>query len=180
MRPYRLFGSSENGAYCVLTPVTTTGATAERSDVSGDDSRSAPQRQKQEAISVSTGCADCAISLRSSQPPRHLAVLATQDEAIEWTEPGGGRAPAGSFRGPQAIAQGVFATVPANFREFRVDPEQFIDAGEHVVVVGRFRGTANSGATLDAPFAHVQRMRNGKATHFQNYVDAAAWAKAWA
>jgi ketosteroid isomerase-like protein len=108
------------------------------------------------------------------------AVLATYDEAIEWTEGGGGRAPAGTFRGPEAVASKVFATVPAMFDDFRATPEQFIDAGEHVVVIGRFQGKAKSGAKLDAPFVHVQRMRNGKITKFENYVDASAWAKAWA
>ena len=108
------------------------------------------------------------------------AVLAIHDESIEWIERGGGRAPAGTFRGPQAVAKEVFALVPGNFDEFRADPEQFIDAGEHVVVIGRFRGKAKSGATLDAPFVHVQRVRNGKITRFENYVDASAWAKAWA
>ena len=108
------------------------------------------------------------------------AVLATQDESIEWTENGGGRAPAGTFRGPQSVAREVFGLIPGNFEEFRADAEQFIDAGEHVVVIGRFRGKATSGAPLDAPFVHVQRVRNGKITAFQNYVDVPAWAKAWA
>jgi ketosteroid isomerase-like protein len=108
------------------------------------------------------------------------AVLATQDPSIEWTEAGGGRAPVGTFRGPQAVAQEVFGTIPGNFDEFRADAEQFIDAGEHVVVIGRFRGKAMSGATLDAPFVHVQRVRNGRITRFENYVDASAWAEAWA
>jgi ketosteroid isomerase-like protein len=107
------------------------------------------------------------------------AVLALYDPQIEWIEAGGGRAPAGTFRGPQSVASEVFAKVPQNFDDFRADPEQFIDAGEHVVVVGRFRGKARSGATLDAPFVHVYRMRNGKSVHFQNYVDAASWANAW-
>ena len=61
----------------------------------------------------------------------------------------------------------------------RGHPEQFIDAGEHVMVIGRFQGKGTSGATLDAPFVHVQRMRNGKITKFENYVEASAWAKAW-
>ncbi len=107
------------------------------------------------------------------------AVLSAFDAQIEWVEPGGGRAPAGTFRGPQSVADQVFATVPQNFDEFRAEPEQFIDAGEHVVVVGRFRAKSKSGATLDAPFAHVWRMRDGKATHFQNYVEADSWATAW-
>ncbi len=107
------------------------------------------------------------------------AALALQDPQIEWIEAGGGRAPAGTFRGPQSIATEVFAKVPQNFDDFRAEPEQFIDAGEHVVVVGRFRGKGKGGTTLDAPFVHVYQMRNGKSIRFQNYVDAAAWASAW-
>jgi uncharacterized protein len=107
------------------------------------------------------------------------AVLALYDPQIEWIETGGGRSPAGTFRGPQSVANDVFATVPKNFDDFRAQPEQFIDAGEHVVVVGRFRGRAMSGATLDAPFVHVNRMRNGKVVGFQNFVEATSWAKAW-
>ena len=107
------------------------------------------------------------------------AVLALYDPQIEWIEGGGGRSPAGTFRGPQSVANDVFATVPQNFDDFRADPEQFIDAGGHVVVVGRFRGKATSGATLDAPFVHVNRMRNGKVVGFQNFVEATSWARAW-
>ena len=108
------------------------------------------------------------------------SVLALYDDSIEWTEHGGGRAPVGAFRGPQAVAQQVFALVPQNFEEFRAEPERFIDAGEHVVVIGRFRGKATGGATLDAPFVHVQRVRNGRIVRFENYVEASAWARAWA
>jgi len=107
------------------------------------------------------------------------AVLALYDPQIEWIEAGGGRAPSGTFRGPQSIANEVFATVPQNFDDFHAEPEQFIDAGENVVVVGRFRGRAKSGATLDTPFVHVYQMRNGKAVRFQNYVEATAWARGW-
>ena len=107
------------------------------------------------------------------------AVLDLFDPQIEWIEPGGGRAPAGTFHGLQSVANDVFAAVPQKFDDFRVDPEQFIDAGENVVAVGRFRGKAKSGATLDAPFVHVYRFRNGKTVHFQNYVAAAPWASAW-
>jgi ketosteroid isomerase-like protein len=107
------------------------------------------------------------------------AVLATYDPQIEWIEGGGGRSPAGTFRGPQSVANDVFATVPRDFNDFRAEPEQFIDAGDHVVVVGRFRGKAKSGATLDVPFVHVNRMRNGKVAGFRNFVEATSWASAW-
>ncbi|MGI9180909.1 MAG: nuclear transport factor 2 family protein [Longimicrobiaceae bacterium] len=107
------------------------------------------------------------------------AVLDRFDPQIEWIEPGGGRAPAGTYRGPQSVANDVFTTIPQNFDELRAEPEQFIDAGEYVAVVGRFRGKAKSGAALDAPFVHVWRMRNGKAARFHNYVAADPWASAW-
>jgi len=46
-------------------------------------------------------------------------------------------------------------------------------------MIGRFRGKGKSGQQLDAPYAHVWRMRNGTAVSFQSHVDAAAWAKGW-
>lgn len=105
------------------------------------------------------------------------AVLTALDPQIEWHEPGGGRAPQGTFRGPQSVANDVFSAVPQHFDEFRAEPDQFIDAGDHVVVTGRFRGRTKSGQALDASFAHVYAMRNGKAASFRNYVDAPTWAK---
>jgi ketosteroid isomerase-like protein len=107
------------------------------------------------------------------------AVLQVFDAQMEWHEPGGGRAPRGTFRGPQSVGDDVFATVPQNFEEFQATPEQFIDAGEHVVVVGRFRGRSKSGQQMDLPFVHVFGMRSGRATSFHNYPEAAPWARAW-
>ena len=106
-------------------------------------------------------------------------VLERFDAQIEWFEPGGGHAPAGTFHGAQSVAEKVFSTVSQNFDDFRADPEQFIDSADHVVVVGRFRGRAKSGAVLDAPFVHVWKMRNGKAERFYHHVEASAWTKAW-
>jgi ketosteroid isomerase-like protein len=105
--------------------------------------------------------------------------LSAFDPQIEWQEPGGGRAPRGTFHVSESVRNDVFATIPANFEEIRAEPDQFIDAGDHVVVVGHFRGRAKSGQHLDEPFAHVWAMRAGKAVRFQNYVQADAWARAW-
>jgi uncharacterized protein len=107
------------------------------------------------------------------------AVLAAFDTQIEWHEPGGGRAPKGTFRGPQGVAKDVFGTIPVNFEEFKAETEYFIDGADHVVVTGRFRGRSKGGQQLDAPFAHVWTMRNGKAAIFHHYVDATPWARAW-
>ena len=107
------------------------------------------------------------------------AVLSAFDPAIEWHEPGGGQAPRGVYEGAERVANEVFSQVSAHFERFEAAPEQFIDAGEHLVVVGRFRGRAKSGRELDAPFAHVWAMRGGKATRFHNHPAAAPWATAW-
>lgn len=106
-------------------------------------------------------------------------VLGIMDANVAWTEPGGGSAPQGTFTGPQSVAQDVFATVPENFDEFAARAEEFKDQGDTVVVSGRFRGKAKSGAVLDASFEHVYEMKGGKVARFENRVDPGAWAAAW-
>jgi uncharacterized protein len=46
------------------------------------------------------------------------AVVEAFQSEIQWTEPGGGRAPAGTFNGPDSVANDVFSTVPENFEQF--------------------------------------------------------------
>ena len=106
-------------------------------------------------------------------------VLAAYDEQIEWTEPGGGNAPAGTFTGTDAVAQDVFAKVPETFDDFSVDIDEVEDQGDTVVVKGRFKGKSKSGADLDASFEHTNEMKDGKVARFENKVDAEAWAAAW-
>jgi ketosteroid isomerase-like protein len=107
------------------------------------------------------------------------AVLEAFDQRIEWQEPGGGRAPQGTFSGAGSVANDVFTKVPENFDEFEAQPDSFIDAGEHLVVVGTFRGKSKAGRQMQARYAHVWRMRDGKAVSFQNHVEAAPWAEGW-
>jgi ketosteroid isomerase-like protein len=107
------------------------------------------------------------------------AVLEAFDPQIDWHEPGGGRAPRGTFTGADNVASDVFSAVPASFDEFEAQPETFIDAGEHLVVVGTFRGRSKAGQQMQARYAHVWRMRDGKAVSFQNHVEAAPWAEGW-
>ena len=107
------------------------------------------------------------------------AVLEAFDAQIEWYEPGGGRAPRGTFTGAESVANDVFATVPENFDEFEARPDAFIDAGEHLVVVGTFHGRSKAGGQMQARYAHVWRMRDGNAVSFQNHVEAAPWAEGW-
>jgi ketosteroid isomerase-like protein len=108
------------------------------------------------------------------------AVLAAMDSDIEWNEPGGGRAPGGTFRGPPSVSTDVFGRVPEVFDEFSAQPDHVFEAfGDCVIVVGEFRAKPRAGGAMTAAFAHVWQMRNGKAAQFHNYVDATAWGPGW-
>jgi uncharacterized protein len=98
---------------------------------------------------------------------------------IEWVEPGGGNAPSGTFRGPDSVANDVFAKVPENFDEFTVEVEDARDEGDTVVVTSRFKGKSKSGAEFDLAGEQTWEIRDGKLAHFENKVDPEAWAKAW-
>jgi uncharacterized protein len=107
------------------------------------------------------------------------AALANYDENVQWTEPGGGSAPGGTFNGRDEVAEKVFATVPENFDEFSAEVDEFDDQDGTVITKGRFKGKNKSGAELDAPFEHVNEMKDGKLVRFENKVDKDAWAAGW-
>jgi ketosteroid isomerase-like protein len=76
------------------------------------------------------------------------------------------------YRGPEAILGGVFARLGSEWDGFAASPEEFHDAGDTVVVLGRYRGTCKAtGRSMDAQLAHVWRVADGKATRFQQYTD---------
>jgi ketosteroid isomerase-like protein len=56
--------------------------------------------------------------------------------------------------------------------ESRVDIDDIIDAGEHIVAVGHSRGRVRaSGNAFEVAVVHVWTMRQGKALRFENYLD---------
>jgi uncharacterized protein len=112
----------------------------------------------------------------SGNPQGVLDVLV---EDVEWIEPGGGNAPSGTFNSPQSVGDDVFSAIPQYFDEFTAEPENFDDQGDRVVVTGRFKGKAKSGADLDAAFEHPFDIRDGKIARFENKADQEAWTAAW-
>jgi uncharacterized protein len=47
------------------------------------------------------------------------------------------------------------------------------------VVEGRYRGTVKAtGMPVDAQFAHVWHLRDGKVVRFQQYTDTGQWSEA--
>jgi ketosteroid isomerase-like protein len=76
------------------------------------------------------------------------------------------------YLGPEAVLTGVFGRIGTDWEGFSPAPEEFLDSGDAVVVLGRYRGTYKAtGRALDAQFVHVWRVEDGKAVAFQQYTD---------
>jgi ketosteroid isomerase-like protein len=107
-------------------------------------------------------------------------VLGLFDPQIEWNEADGVRyADRNPYRGPMAVAEGVFGRIISEVEQFAAIPSSFIDGGDSVVVQGRYKGKVKAtGAMLDAQFAHVYTLRAGLIVRFQQYTDTAQWTKA--
>ena len=103
-------------------------------------------------------------------------VLAGFDESIRWSEAEGNPyMPTGeAWVGPQAVLENLFMKLGTDWESFAVHPATYHDAGDSVVVEGRYTGKhATTGANLDAQFCHVWTFASGKATKFQQYCDTA-------
>ena len=104
------------------------------------------------------------------------AVLAIFDPEIQWREAEGHPyEPTGApWVGGQEITEKLFIKLASEWDGFTVSPEQFYDAGDAVVVEGRYTGTCKAtGSRLDAQVCHIWKLSNGKVTSFQQYVDTA-------
>ncbi len=80
------------------------------------------------------------------------------------------------YVGPMAVAGGVFQRLVERVDHFGVYPEQYHEAGDSVVVEGRYRGTMKAtGTAVDAQVAHVWKLKDGKVVRFQQYTDTKQW-----
>jgi hypothetical protein len=104
------------------------------------------------------------------------AVLGAMEADIQWREAEGNpyQMSGEAWVGSDAILQNLFMKLGAEWDGFTVNPKEFHDAGDTVVVEGRYTGTCKStGKALDAQYCHVFKIRNGKLANFQQFVDTA-------
>jgi len=104
------------------------------------------------------------------------AVLAAFDPRIEWHEAESNPyQPSGAaWVGPDAVLQHLFLRLAGDWEGITVHPRVLHDAGDTVVMEGRYSGThASSGRALDAQVCHVWTLRDGEVVRFQQYVDTA-------
>jgi uncharacterized protein len=107
-------------------------------------------------------------------------LVALMHPGIEWIEPDG--APgvgamtrgSGVYRGRDDVLDRMFGRLPSIWDDFGVHPETYLDAGDHVVVLGEVRASVpDSGAPAAAPFAHVWRLDGDQAVWWRCYEDTA-------
>jgi uncharacterized protein len=82
----------------------------------------------------------------------------------------------GETRGREAI-MGNFAQIPNYWSSFSVEPEEFIDGGEYVVVRGTQRA-GNDRGSFESPFVHLMKFDgDGKVVRGEFHADSAKAAK---
>jgi uncharacterized protein len=81
----------------------------------------------------------------------------------------------GEHSGPEAMIRDVWGKVFATY-EIDVDAERFYPSGDHVVAVGHYRGTVRaSGRPVEASFAHVLTIRDGRIARLDQITDTGSW-----
>ncbi len=108
------------------------------------------------------------------------SVLGQMHQHIEWREAENfiyaDRSP---YRGPQAVLEGVFMRLASEWADFKVMPEEWLDAGNHIVVLGTYSGRhKETDREVRAQFAHIWGVTHGRVVRFQQYTDTKQFADA--
>jgi ketosteroid isomerase-like protein len=101
------------------------------------------------------------------------AVMAAMDPEVAWVTPPTLPWSRGRYHGRDGLAE-YFDGFLTALADARVEPEEFLDAGERIVVLGheRARG-AESGRRFAARFAHVWTVIDGRVARMEGVVDTA-------
>jgi 2-(1,2-epoxy-1,2-dihydrophenyl)acetyl-CoA isomerase len=85
----------------------------------------------------------------------------------------------GDHTGPAAMRRHAWGAIARHF-EARAEPDRFLDLADgRLLVTGHYRGRGKqSGATLDAGFAHLITVEDGRIKALEQYTDTARWQEA--
>jgi ketosteroid isomerase-like protein len=103
------------------------------------------------------------------------AILAVMGPDVEW-DASDALAHRGVYRGHAGVSEYI-RTIGETWEEFELVPEEFTESadGEHVMMLGHVRGRLKgSDESLEARFAHVGRMRDGKLARVKVCLDREA------
>jgi ketosteroid isomerase-like protein len=104
-------------------------------------------------------------------------VLALLSEDVDW-EPIVGAAEHVPMRGRRHGNQQVadfFRILGENTTFTEFEPVEYIEQGDRVAIIGHYKGRANTtNRTFGSDWVMVMTVRNGKITHFREYVDCSS------
>ncbi len=97
--------------------------------------------------------------------------MANVSPQARWTEMAGFPC-AGTWVGPQAVVDNVFAVLGRDWNGYRFELQNLIDGGDQVVGVGTYHGTYGAtGKEMQARVAHVWKLQLGKIVAFEQFTD---------
>ncbi|MGW4516577.1 nuclear transport factor 2 family protein [Streptomyces sp. NPDC004393] len=100
------------------------------------------------------------------------ALLATLDADVDWVHPDGMVAYGlGGTKKGHAGVKDFLAHVPTVLGGMRLEPQEIIESGDRVVVLGVRQVTSLSGRTETLRFVHSWTLRDGKATRMEDIFD---------
>lgn len=105
-------------------------------------------------------------------------ILEIFDPEIEWIQnegfPGGGR-----HVGAETVLNDVFAKFRTEWEVWQAVVDRWLDAGEAIVALGKYRSLhKTTGRSMNAAFAHVYWVRDGRIVRFEQYTDTLKVAEA--
>ena len=99
-------------------------------------------------------------------------VLSLLDPGIEWIE-AEGFLYGGTYYGPDAVLQGVFARIGAEWDDYAAVPDLIIGEGDQVAARGWYSGTYKAtNRPLKARYVHWFSVKDDKITRFEQIVDS--------
>lgn len=103
-------------------------------------------------------------------------ILSVMHDDVEWVHPDGmdKYGLGGTKIGHDGIKQ-FLARVPSVLGGMALDPVEFIEQNDRVIVMGTRQVTARSGNVTTLPFLHSWTMREGKATRMEDIFDTVAF-----
>lgn len=108
---------------------------------------------------------------RSFRERDYEAFLRICSPDLEWIQNEG--FPRGSTkRSAQAVVEQVFKTFNHDWDNWRFDIEEYLDAGDTIIVIGTYSGVhRGTGKSMRSPAAHVYDLAGGLITRFRQFTD---------
>jgi ketosteroid isomerase-like protein len=107
-------------------------------------------------------------------------IVARIADATTFIQPGGSSIPwSGVYKRPSEVAE-FFGKLGAAVDVKAFTPEEYVEAGDTVVAIGRWSGTARStGKPFESTWSMTWKFRDGKVWYYEAFEDTAVIAKAF-